>query len=299
MNKKRLAYLLILPAVLAMLFVHFIPMIWGFIISFVDLDITYIMDWTKAPLVGLKNYTAGFSQVTTTGQRFVRSLINVGIFGLITISIGYFLGLGVALMLNKSFPGRTFIRGLILLPYITPDTVVFNFWRFIFQGRIGIMNKMLKSAGIIEKNIIWLVGDRSLYAVAVAAIWKGWPFGALILLAGLQTIPGEVNEAAIIDGASGWQRFRYITFPYLKPVTKTFIIMNILWNFNAFNQFYIMLGNNPGLAAEVPSTLILRQAFNHFEYGLGSALSMILFAIMLVITAVYFYFFRIRSEEDA
>lgn len=299
MKRKRLAYLLILPAVIGMLFVHFIPMIWGFIISFMDLDITYIMDWTAAPFIGLKNYMEGFSQVTTIGRRFIRSLINVGYFGFLTVSIGYFLGLGVALLLNKPFPGRTFVRGLILLPYITPDTVVFNFWRFIFQARIGILNKMLKTVGIIDHNLIWLVGDRSLYAVAVAAIWKWWPFGALVLLAGLQAIPGDIYEAARIDGASGWQRFKYITFPYLKPVTKTFIIMNILWNFNAFNQFYVMLGSDPGLAAEVPSTLILRQAFNHLDYGLGSALSMMLFAIMIVVTGLYFYFFRIRSGEDA
>jgi len=297
MQRKKLAYALILPAVLAMVFVHIIPMVWGFLISFRGLNITYIMNWTAAPFVGLENYIDGFSQVTTIGRRFVRSLINVGYFGFLTILIGYFLGLGVALLLNKRFPGRTFVRGLILLPYITPDTVVYNFWRFIFQARIGILNEMLKSLGIIEKNIVWLVGSRSLYAVAVAAIWKGWPFGALILLAGLQTIPQEIYEAAKIDGASGWQRFKYITFPYIKPVTKTFIIMNILWNFNAFNQFYVMLGSDPGLAAEVPSTLIMRQAFNHFEYGLGSALSMILFGIMILITAIYFYFFRIKSEE--
>ncbi len=299
MNKKRLAYFLILPAVLAMLFVHIIPMIWGFVISFMDLDITYIMDWTKAPFVGLENYAKGFSHVTTIGKRFGRSMLNVGIFGFLTITIGYFMGLGAALLLNKPFPGRTLVRGLILLPYITPDTVTFNFWRFIFQARIGILNKMLKSVGLIHDNVIWLVGNKSLYAVTVAAIWKGWPFGALILLAGLQTIPREIYEAAMIDGASAWQRFKYITFPYLKPVTKTFIIMNILWNFNAFNQFYVMLGNDPGMAAEVPSTLILRRAFNHFEYGLGSALSMMLFALMIVITALYFYFFRIRSQEDA
>lgn len=298
MSKKRLAYILILPAVIALLFVHVIPMLWGIIISFLDLNVRNILNWQSAPFVKLKNYMQVFESGTTMYAGFWRAVGNITIYAAIVIFFGYFIGLGVALLLNKKFPGRTLMRGLILLPFITPDTVAFSFWRFIFRSRIGILNEMLQSLGLIQENIIWLVGNRSLYAVAIASIWKGWPLSALMLLAALQQIPGQLYDAAKIDGANAWQRFRYVTFPYLKPVTKTLIIFNILWNFNAFNQFRVMLSENPGKHADIPALFIMRQAFNHFKYGEGAALSIVLLLIMLIVAGIYFYIFRVRSESN-
>lgn len=297
LRKNSTPYLLILPAVLGMLLVHFIPMIWGFVISFLDLNIYNVINWAKAPFVGLSNYVNGFSSVTTLGQRFFRSIFNVAYYSLVTITFGYLIGLGAALLLNKKFVGRNLVRGLILLPFITPDSVTYNLWRFILQARIGILNKVLLDLGLISEQIVWLVGNKTLYAVMIASIWKGWPFTALILLAGLQSIEPELYEAAMIDGANAWQRFRYITLPFLRPVTRTLIILNILWNFNAYNQFVVMLGDDPGRFAEVPSTLIMRQAFNHLEYGKGAALSIILMLIMLIITIGYFFYYRVRAER--
>lgn len=297
LRKNSTPYLLILPAVLGMVLVHFIPMIWGFVISFLDLNIYNVINWAKAPFVGLSNYVNGFSSVTTLGQRFFRSIFNVAYYSLVTITFGYLIGLGAALLLNKKFVGRNLVRGLILLPFITPDSVTYNLWRFILQARIGILNKVLLDLGLISEQIVWLVGNKTLYAVMIASVWKGWPFTALILLAGLQSIEPELYEAAMIDGANAWQRFRYVTLPFLRPVTRTLIILNILWNFNAYNQFVVMLGDDPGRFAEAPSTLIMRQAFNHLEYGKGAALSIILMLIMLIITIGYFYFYRVRAER--
>jgi len=295
---KLLGYLFILPAITAMLFVHIIPMGWGIIISFRDLTIRNIRNWTSAPVIGLKNYFSAFNNnVSTISQRYKQSLWNILIYGFFTISIGFLVALGVALILNKPFLGRTFVRGLILIPYITPDSVAFNFWRFIFQNRIGILNEMMLRIGMIKEPIMWLVGRNTLTAVIIASIWKGWPLTSLMLLAGLQTIPQSVYEAAKIDGASVWQSFKYITIPYLKPVIKTIMIMNILWNFHAYNQFRVLFGSNPGIHAEVPNTLIMREAFEHYNYGLGSALSVILMLIMLSITLIYLYFFRFRKED--
>lgn len=296
-NFKSAAYLFIIPAVLAMVIVHIIPMIWGILISFRDLNVFTIMDWTKAEFIGLKNYLEIFNPVTAIGRRYLQSLYNIFFYGIVTISVGFFISLGVALLLNRPFTGRTFVRGLILIPYITPDAVVYNFWRFIFQARIGILNATLLKLGIIKERLIWLVGDNSLWAVIISSIWKGWPFGALILLAGLQTIPPDIYQAAMIDGASAWQRFRYITLSYLKPVIKTMMILNILWNFHAYSQFRVLLGDAPSRSAEVPSTLIMRETFQFFKYGEGSAASVSLMLIMLAITLVYLYFFRIRAEE--
>src|SRR5690606_1109522 len=260
------AYLLILPAVIAMLFVHYIPMAGGLLVSFRDINLFAVNRWYEAPWVGLDNFVAGLDPSGFLGARFWRSLWNVTYFGAVTIFAGYVIGMGVAILLNRPFPLRSLVRGLILLPYITPDSVAYSVWRFIFQARIGLVNMWLMKLGLIQEPVIWLVGSNAIYAVMVAAIWKGWPFAALVLQAGLQTIPRELYESAQIDGASRWQQFRYITLPMLAPVTRMLILVSILWNYNAFNQFYVMLGKDPGPAADVPSTLILRETFSTFNF---------------------------------
>ncbi|HEY8424956.1 MAG TPA: sugar ABC transporter permease [Limnochordales bacterium] len=284
---NRIAYALILPAVLGMIFVHYLPMVWGLLVSLKEVNMYTVADWMHAPWVGLQNYATGFDPATRVGARFWRSLLNVTFFGAVTITAGYVIGMAVALLLNRPFPGQSLVRGLVLLPYITPDSVAYSVWRFIFQARIGLVNKWLLGLGLVEEPPIWLVGWRSIYAVMVAAIWKGWPFASLVLLAGLQSIPAEIHEAAMIDGASPWQRFWRVTLPLLAPVSRTLILMSILWNYNAFNQFFIMLGRDPGEAADVPSTLILRETFTSFNFGVGSAMSVALMIIMLVFTVLY------------
>lgn len=289
------AYLLILPAVLAMLFVHYIPMINGAIVSFKEINLFTVSRWLDAPWIGFANFVEGFDPQGRLGARFWRSLWNVTFFGAVTITAGYVIGMAVALLLNRPFPGRNVVRALILLPYITPDSVAYSVWRFIFQARIGLVNKWLLALGIIDEPELWLVGSKSIYAVMVASIWKGWPFAALILQAGLQTIPRELHEAAMIDGASSWQRFRNVTMPLLAPVTRSLVLLSILWNYNAFNQFHVMLGRDPGVAADVPSTLILRESFTSFNFGVGSAMSLALMAIMLLFTVVYMRTLRSQS----
>lgn len=288
-KREKRAYWFILPAVLCMLFVHFIPIIWGAYISLLDLDVFTLAQWTSAPFVGLGNFIRIFSGQFAVGQKYLRSIYTVIVYGLICIPVGYVIGLAVALLLNRNFVGRTLVRGLILLPYITPDSVAFNVWRFIFQARIGLVNKYLLKLGLIKEPLIWLVGDRALTAVIVASVWKGWPFACLILLAGLQGIPSELYEAAKIDGASPWQQFTQVTLPLLRPVTKTLLMLNVIWNFHAFNQFYILLGGSPG-DAHVPSTFIMQEAFSNLHYGLGSAMAVCLMIVILILIAIYMRF---------
>jgi len=291
-NKQ--ALLFILPAIIAMLFVHIIPIIWGILISFIDFNQNNVRKFMKAPFVGLQNFIQIFTSGLDIGNKYIRSIWNILLFGFICIPIGYVVAFSVALFLNQKFWGRTVLRGLILLPWITPDSVMYNVWRFIFQARIGIVNKYLMAFGIIDKPIIWLVGNRALSAVIVANIWKGWPLSSLILLAALQNIPNDLYEAAKIDGANAWQRFRRITFPLLLPVSSTILIMAFIWNFHAFNQFYVMLGGDTSAKAAVPSLVILRYAFQDMKYGLSSAMAVVM---LLVIFVMSFFIIMRRKEE--
>ncbi len=284
---KPLPYLLIAPALLGTVLVHVIPIIWGVFISFRDLDIYTIANWRGAPFIGLGNYAQALNLADPDGVLFMRSIANVVYYGLVTITLGYVIGLGVALLLNQRFLGRTLVRGLVLLPYIMPDSVAYSVWRFIFQARVGMVNGFLLSLGLIKEPLVWLVGTRTMFAVMVASIWKGWPFACLLLLAGLQSVPRELLECAAIDGANWWQRFRYVTWPHILPVTKTLILLSILWNFNAYNQFRVMLGDDPGVYAEVPSTFVVRQAFDNLRYGLGASMSVVLVLMMTVVAVIY------------
>lgn len=294
-TRGKVAFRFILPALICMFGVHIIPILWGAYIAFIDLDIYTITQWMRAPFVGLRNFFTVFSPSTDTGLRYLRSIWNVVYFGLVTVPAGYVIGLFVALLLNRKFFGRTLVRGLVLLPYITPDSVTYNVWRFIFQARIGIVNKYLLALGFIREPIIWLVGDRAIYAVMVASVWKGWPFACLVLLAGLQSIPQELYEAARIDGASSFALFRFITFPMLRPVSATLLLLSAIWNFHAFNQFYILLGTDPG-KAHVPSTFILQEAFTSLHLSLGAAMSVFLTLVVLLMTVAIL---RIRKGEEA
>jgi multiple sugar transport system permease protein len=281
-NRQALTF--ILPALIAMLLVHIIPIMWGIYISFIDLDIKTLAQGTKAPFAGFKNYVEIFTSGLEIGEKFLRSIWNICFYGLVVIPAGFIISLAVALLLNQNFAGRTLVRGLILLPYITPEAVMYNVWRFIFQARIGIVNKYLLALGLIKEPLIWLVGDRAMSAIIVASIWKGWPFSALVLLAGLQNIPVDLYEAARIDGANWFQRFRYITLPMLWPVCRTLLIISMIWNFHAFNQFYVMLGADTSARVAVPSLVIHREAFTSLHYGLGSAMAVIMLLVVFVLT---------------
>ena len=281
---NRMAFYFILPALIATLLVHIIPIVWGTYVGFIDLDIKTLTKWTKAPFIGLDNFKEIFTSGTDVGTRFIRSIRNIIFYGLITVPITYIISFAAALLLHQKFVGRTLVRGLVLLPYITPDAVMYNVWRFLFQARIGLINKYLLAWGFVDEPLIWLVGERSLWAVIISSIWKSWPFGCLILLAGLQSIPKDLYEASKIDGANWIERFRFITFPTLWPVSRTLILLSVIWTFHAFNQFYVMIGGDTSSRAAVPSLVILREAFTNLHYGLGAAMAIIMLLIVVVFT---------------
>lgn len=293
-STSRIALYFILPALIATLIVHVIPIVWGVYISFVDLDVKTLAKWSQAPFVGFQNFIEVFTSETDIGERFLNSIKNIILYGIIVIPTGYVISLSIALVMHQKFVGRTLVRGIILLPYITPDAVMYNVWRFIFQARIGLVNKYLMALGVIHEPKIWLVGDNALWAIIISSMWKGWPFACLILLAGLQSIPVELYEAATIDGANWKQRFRFITFPMLWPVSQTLLLISTIWTFHAFNQFYVMAGGDTSSKVAVPALVILREAFTKLHYGLGSAMAVL---VLLVVFALTFVSILRRKEE--
>ena len=206
-------------------------------------------------------------------------------------------GMAVALLMNRQFPGRRVVRTLTLVPWVVPSFVVAILWQFMWQSDAGIVNKALVDyLHVLDEKPVWLLGENSMWAIIVPSVWRGIPFAMLIFLAGLQAIPRELHEAAAIDGAGPWRRFRHITLPLLRPLVAIQLLFGVIYSAYQFAIPYIMLGSNPGPSADLLMTLIMRQSFSNNLFGYGAAVSTLLMLAMLVWVLVWYRAFRRDME---
>ena len=197
-------------------------------------------------------------------------------------------GFAAALLLHQPFRGRALVRTLTLLPWIIPGVVVALIWEFIYQPNYGLLNDVLSRAGWMQDRIAWLSSPvLAMPAVITANIWRGLPFFAIMLLAGLQAIPTELYEAARVDGASVFQRFARITLPMLRPIIVVATATRIVWTFNYADLIFVMTSGGPANATQITSTYTLLQAYSNLDFGYAATLSVALLLIMLAFTALY------------
>ena len=233
--------------------------------------------------VGLANY----ARMLRDGV-FWLSLWNsfVWVFG--SVSFQFVGGFAAALLLHRSFRGRALVRTLTLLPWIIPGVVVALIWEFIYQPNYGLLNDLLSRAGLMTERVAWLSSPAlAMPAVIVANIWRGIPFFAIMLLAGLQAIPTELYEAARVDGASVFRRFAHITLPMLRPIIVVATATRIVWTFNYADLIFVMTGGGPANATQITSTYTLLQAYSNLDFGYAATLSVALLLIMLAFTVFY------------
>jgi multiple sugar transport system permease protein len=206
----------------------------------------------------------------------------------LTFSAGFvvlstLIGLACAVVLDQSFMGRGLARALLILPWATPWLVLGILWKWFADGTVGGLNVILTGLGITSENHDFLADPTSaLVLTMVAAVWRQASFAGILLLAGLQSMPGELHEAAALDGAGVWKRFTHITLPWLRPVLITVTVLNVIYGFLQFDVIFAMTQGGPGDATQVLSILIYRQLFSATNIGLGSALAVILGAVALV-----------------
>jgi len=233
--------------------------------------------------IGLGNYVRLLHD-----QVFWLSLWNsfVWVFGSVTFQ--FLGGFAAALLLHQGFRGRAVLRTLTLLPWIIPGVVVALIWEFIYQPNYGLLNDVLIRLGWMTERVAWLSSPAlAMPAVIVANIWRGVPFFAIMLLAGLQAIPTELYEAARVDGASVGQRFVYITLPMLRPIIVVATATRIVWTFNYADLIFVMTSGGPANATQITSTYTLMQAYSNLDFGYAATLSVALLLIMLAFTTVY------------
>ena len=299
-SRRRLIAGLVAPAVVFMTLVHLLPALGGLYLSFKNLNLFTFNQLFGAPWAGLENYRSVlFDSDNPLHDGLVGAVRNTTIYTFWTVLGTLGGGLAVALLLNRDMRGIKVIRTLMLTPWIVPSFVVAVLWQFMWQSDVGIINKILVDyTGVIGERPVWLIGDNSLWAIIVPSIWRGLPFAMLILLAGLQAIPRELHEAAAIDGAGPWRRFRYITLPLLRPLIGVLLLFHVIYATYQFAIPYVMFGSNPGPDADLMMTLIVRQSFSNSLFGFGSAVSVLLMLAMFVWVAIWYRAFK-RDLEPA
>jgi ABC-type sugar transport system permease subunit len=229
------------------------------------------------PFVGLANYRA-----VVSGPFFLTALRNSLWFTAVSAPLIVLLGLAVAHLLLASFKGRFLVRAVVILPWALPGAISAVLWLWIFHPSWGILNLLLFQAGLIDGYIPWLT-DPSLVrlAVVVAHVWTQFPFAAVLLMAALVAIEPEQYEAARIDGASGWQRFAYVTLPQIKAMLVVLLVYATLVAFTSYDLVYAMTGGGPGTATTLLSFQIWRESFSMYNFGTGAAVGFITVLISL------------------
>jgi multiple sugar transport system permease protein len=210
----------------------------------------------------------------------------VWVFG--SVSLQFVGGFAAALLLHQTFHGRAVVRTLTLLPWVIPGVVVALIWEFLYQPNYGAINDVLGRLGMMTEKVAWLSNPSlAMPAVIVTNVWRGVPFFAIMLLAGLQAIPDELYEAARVDGASVTQRFWHITVPLLRPIIVVATATRIIWTFNYADLIFVMTSGGPAHATQITSTYTLLQAYSNLDFGYAATLSVVLLVIMLVFTILY------------
>ena len=233
--------------------------------------------------IGLGNYVRMVEDPT-----FWLTLKNSFIWVFFSVSLQFLFGFAAALLLNAPFKGRAFFRTINLLPWIIPGVVVALVWEYLYQPNYGPINDILRRVGLMREPVAWLSNvDLAMPAVIFTNIWRGIPFFAIMILAGLQAIPDDIYEAATVDGASVTQRFWHVTLPMLRPIIVVATATRIIWTFNYADLIFVMTSGGPANATQITSTYTLLQAYTDLDFGYAATLSVILLVIMLVFTALY------------
>lgn len=279
-----LPYVLLSPAVLATVIVVFYPMVQALITSLYN---NILWKPRAVKFIGLDNFVAIWHDPV-----FWSSLGRTAIWIGLTVPLQLLLGLVTALLLNQNFRWRGLARSLILIPWALPSVVIGLMWSWIYNPQVGLLNDLMLRTGLLQTAVPWLANpSTSLYAIIAALVWQGFPFFAIMILAGLQTIPHSLYEASDIDGASDWEQFWHITLPSLKAVLVTAVMLRIIWVANSIDVIYVMTGGGPGYATHTLPLYALKRTYASMDFGYGSALA-VSFSLLLL-GAIYLYLRRV------
>jgi len=275
------ALLFLLPALAIMSLFLFFPIINAVWISFHRA--IFRISWLGLPFIGLKNYILGVQETY-----FIHVLGYTLYFTVVSVALELLIGLGMALLAFQAYRLRGFIRASIVLPWAIPPLIQAMMWRWIYQRDVGVLGDILVKLHIVSSPPDFL-GDPilAMHSVIFADVWKCSSFMAIILLAGLASIPRDIYDAAAIDGARGFTRFRYITLPLIRPMMLVALLFRTIDAFRVFDLVYGLTGGGPGVTTEVMSTFAYEYYFEYANFGRGAAYSVIILLMVLLLSLFY------------
>lgn len=269
------------------------PVVLGIWISLHDWDFTL----PGKPFVGLQNYLDLFDPGSVTFAPFWNGMKATGIFTVFSVPLLLVVPLAVALVMNQRFRGRNLFRSVFFAPYVLGVAVVGILWRFLLDANIGVVNSLLGAVGLPD-HTPWLSSIPAAWISLIGVtVWWTLGFNAVIFLAGLQDVPGELYEAAKVDGAGAWSRFWHVTLPSLKPVLMFVTMITIIASANMFGQSFIMTNGGPGQATRTAIFYIAETGLQNFQMGSAAAASWILTLVLMLTSVVVFALFRERDAK--
>lgn len=274
---------MVLPAFALELLVHVVPLAVGIVISVLRLTPRELRDWTTAPYVGVDNYRAWLDPDAAIGGEVLASVGRTVLYIALVVGASWCLGMLAAVTLDAPTWGRSFWQVFMLVPFALPAFVSVLSWRFMLDRDNGMVNRLLvDDLGLVGDRPFWLIGDNAFWVVVVVSVWRLWPFAYLVLAAALRTVPEDVHAAAVLDGASPWQRVCRITLPLTRRMTTLLLVVMTLWAATDFSTPFLLFDAQPPPEATLLSNIVYRYAFVDFDLGLASALNVMVTVVLVV-----------------
>lgn len=282
--ERRAAYYMVLPALIIVVAIAFYPVLYSIVLSVTNSTLTAFGSFT-----GVENYVEMFQN-----PDFLEGLTNTLIFTVVSVALEFVIGLGIALAINQAFRGRGLVRAAVLVPWAFPTVISAVMWRLMFQDQVGIIQYVASATGIISQPIL---SDRTLLLIGVILVdvWKTTPFMALLLLAGLQTIPQDVYEAARVDGANVMQRFFRITLPLLKGAILVALLFRTLDAYRAYDLFWALSNRE----LQSLSTFVYESVrISQLQFGEGNAAAVFIFVTSFLIAIFFIKVLGMRTSVE-
>lgn len=282
--ERRSAYYMILPTLLVILIIAFFPVAYSMLLSITDSSLTNVGEF-----VGTQNYADVFQNGDFQG-----AVVNTVVFTVVSVAIEFVIGLAIALAINRAFRGRGLVRAAVLVPWAFPTAISAAMWRLMLQDQVGVVQYVASTLGVVSEPIL---NDRTLLLISciVVDVWKTTPFMALLLLAGLQTIPGDVYEAARVDGANVMQRFFRITMPLLKPALLVALLFRTLDAWRMYDLFWVLSDRNlESLSTFVYKTLRISQ----LQFAEGNAAAVLIFVSAFAIAMFFIKVLGMQTSSE-
>lgn len=275
-------YSYILPALIFMIALIGYPIIYNIYISFFDMTAQSVGQG-YSEFIGIQNYITIFQDPTMK-----KALFNTFFYTICCILFQFIIGFAFAMFFSQKFKAARYIKGLLVIGYMMPMTVVALLWKFMLSPSNGIINMILVSLHIIDQPIEWLMNEQTvMWGLIIVNTWVGIPFNMLLLSTGLDNVPEEIYESANIDGANPIQRFFYITVPMIKQSILSVLLLGFVYTFKVFDLVYVSTGGGPVDASEVLSTYSYNLSFKTYYFGRGAAVANILFLCLFVVALIY------------